>query len=53
VEGDDRRLSWTQLPDFFSCLRTSRDIGGADGFRLVNQSPENQRLLTELCLSTP
>jgi hypothetical protein len=48
VEGDDPRVSWKDLHQFFSQFETGQAIGGEDGFRLLLPSPENRRALTLL-----
>lgn len=48
VEGDDARVSWTDLYGFFSRLETGLAVGGDDGFVLLARSPENEKILREL-----
>jgi hypothetical protein len=45
VEGDDRRVSWTDIHDFFSRLDAGRAVGGEDGFALIARTPKNEQLL--------
>jgi len=45
VEGDVRRVSWTDLGPFFSHLQYGERVGGADGFALLLPSTENQNAL--------
>lgn len=52
VEGDDPRVSWTDLPAFFSRFETGNPVGGGDGFVLLLPSPENERLLTAFAQNT-
>lgn len=45
VEGDDRRVSWKDLPAFFTPLQIVEESGGSDGFfRLVRSDPNVARL---------
>jgi hypothetical protein len=48
VEGDDKRISWTDLPTFFSRFETGVAVGGEDGFRLLQDSPHNRAILDPL-----
>jgi hypothetical protein len=41
TEGDDRRITWTQLPPFFRQFTYSESVGGPDGFLKLEPSPEN------------
>jgi hypothetical protein len=45
VEGDDRRVSWSDIHHFFTRLEMGDAAGGDDGFTLVPQTRENERLL--------
>jgi len=45
VEGDDKRISWTNLSAFFAQLEMGQSSGGNDGFLLLPPSPKNQALL--------
>ncbi|HLJ46398.1 MAG TPA: glycosyltransferase family 39 protein [Bryobacteraceae bacterium] len=45
-EGDDPRISWKDLPPFFSGLEYCGDVGGPDGFLQVANSANNQQVLT-------
>jgi hypothetical protein len=45
VEGDDKRVSWTDLPSFFSQFETGSPVGGGDGFVLLPQNPKNEQLV--------
>jgi len=46
VEGDDKRVHWTDLPAFFARFDTGAKIGGEDGFlQLMNN--DHNRLLFE------
>lgn len=46
VEGDDPRISWRDVHEFFLKFETDRPTGGADGFFLLPPSPRNRQLLT-------
>jgi hypothetical protein len=45
VEGDDLRVKWKDLPQFFGSLEYGRTVGGEDGFLLLPRSQANQRRL--------
>lgn len=46
VEGDDRRVRWSDLHGFFTGLGQAGEEGGADGFfRIANTPAERDRLL--------
>ncbi|HEY7544645.1 MAG TPA: hypothetical protein VID27_07175, partial [Blastocatellia bacterium] len=45
VEGDDRRVSWKDLNQFFSQFDIERQAGGDDGFCLLARSEKNEQLL--------
>jgi general stress protein CsbA len=45
VEGDDPRVSWTDLSNFFSRFETGHPVGGEDGFVQLLPSSENERRL--------
>jgi hypothetical protein len=48
VEGDDPRVSWSDIHDLFSKFEMGQSIGGEDGFVLVLPSTSNRRLLEEI-----
>ena len=48
VEGDDRGISWRELPQFFAALNTDAVSGGPDGFRRLARNEANRALLTPL-----
>lgn len=48
VEGDDKRVSWTDIYRFFAELEVGQSVGGEDGFMLLLPSPENKQLLDQL-----
>jgi hypothetical protein len=52
VEGDDRRVRWTDLPAFFSQFETGQAVGGEDGFVLLQDSPKNRATLEALDQTT-
>ena len=41
VEGDDRRISWDDVHQFFARVEIGPSVGGADGFALMPASPRN------------
>ena len=45
VEGDDKRINWTDLPAFFSHFDTGRKVGGEDGFVLLDDTARNKGIL--------
>jgi hypothetical protein len=45
VEGDDPRVSWKDLHEFFSRLDFERQAGGEDGFSLLARSEKNEQSL--------
>jgi len=45
VEGDDKRVKWTDLPAFFSQFETGPVVDGDDGFVLLQDSPKNRQFL--------
>jgi hypothetical protein len=52
VEGDDRRVSWTDFYNFFSQVEFGDSVGGSDGFVLLPPTVRNRQLL-EAQLSKP
>jgi hypothetical protein len=45
VEGDDRRVSWKDIPKFFGPLQIAEELGGSDGFfRLLHADTNISRL---------
>jgi hypothetical protein len=51
VEGDDPRIQWKDLPEYFRQFATDREEGGADGFRRLAPTPANQALLQKVIAS--
>jgi hypothetical protein len=45
VEGDDKRVSWTDLQSFFSQFDRGYPVGGRDGFLPLLHNPKNEQLL--------
>lgn len=45
VEGDDPRVSWTDLYNYFSRFETGQAVGDDDGFVLLLPSEKNKELL--------
>jgi hypothetical protein len=45
VEGDDPRVSWSDIHNFFSQVEMEKSIGGNDGFMLVSPSQKNKEFL--------
>jgi hypothetical protein len=45
VEGDDRRVSWTDLYRFAARLEFGESVGGDDGFVLVPPSEQNKKVM--------
>lgn len=48
VEGDDPRVKWDDVYNFFGQLETGEVAGGADGFVLVEKSDANVQLLNTM-----
>jgi hypothetical protein len=48
VEGDDRNVSWSGFPSFFSRMEMGGEAGGDDGFRLIIPSRGNRELLEQV-----
>jgi hypothetical protein len=48
VEGDDSRMKWNDIHQFFMAFDHSHERGGRDGFFLIRNSPENVRILNNL-----
>jgi len=48
VEGDDRRISWNGIHEFFSQVEMGTRIGGPDGFELMPPSPHNRAFLQDV-----
>jgi hypothetical protein len=48
VEGDDKRISWADIPAFFGKLDLLPPVGGPDGFAEVAPSERNRKLFAEL-----
>jgi hypothetical protein len=47
VEGDDRRVSWTDLFNYSSKLELGQSVGGDDGFALLLPSDNNKKYMSE------
>ena len=47
VEGDDKNVSWADVPSFFSKLEMGQSVGGEDGFFLLPPSEKNRAFLGE------
>lgn len=45
TEGDDPRISWKELPQFFAALSTDADSGGPEGFLRLARNEKNLALL--------
>lgn len=48
VEGDDPRVSWSDIHNFFSQIDMEKPIGGDDGFMLVSPSQKNKEFLKQV-----
>ncbi|HWC00598.1 MAG TPA: hypothetical protein VG672_28020 [Bryobacteraceae bacterium] len=48
AEGDDKRISWSQIPAFFHLLETDADVGGPDGFVRLPPRETNRAVLAPL-----
>lgn len=52
AEGDDRNVSWTDFPKFFSQVELGRSVGDQDGFVLLQRSQENESFLHSISAGT-
>ena len=48
TEGDDLRISWKDLRPFFIEFDYYEDVGGADGFLRLQNSPRNRQILNAI-----
>ncbi|MFL6229568.1 MAG: hypothetical protein ACJ741_12400 [Pyrinomonadaceae bacterium] len=48
VEGDERRVAWGDLPNFFSGFDAGESVGGEDGFVLMARTPRNEALINDV-----
>ena len=48
VEGDDSRVSWTDLYAYFSQFQWGQEVSGEDGFVLLLPSSHNKDVLSKL-----
>jgi general stress protein CsbA len=48
VEGDDPRISWTDLYKFFSQFEFKQSAGGDDGFFLLEPTPRNLEIFKSI-----
>ena len=53
VEGDDSRISWSDLSSFFSGFQVGESVGGDDGFVLMPPTDLNKRMLTQVASHQP
>ncbi|MBV9304958.1 MAG: hypothetical protein JOZ45_02395 [Acidobacteriaceae bacterium] len=53
VEGDDPRIRWSALPEFFRQFATDRSEGGPDGFVRLADTPENRAALQRCIRDDP
>ena len=47
VEGDDKRVSWTDVYSFFIGFELGESVGGDDGFVRLLPSERNKSLLSQ------
>lgn len=45
TEGEDKRITWAELNEFFAPLETTMSVGGEDGFLRLSPTENNKRLL--------
>ena len=50
VEGDDRRVSWQAIHDFYGQFEWGTRLGTGDGFIELRDTPQNRRILSEVQL---
>ena len=48
TEGEDPRVTWSEMNSFFSRLEMGPAVGGDDGFLLLTPSDNNKRLLSNV-----
>jgi hypothetical protein len=48
TDGDDPHVRWRDIAPYFRQFRFAGDVGGPDGFLLVDSSPENAGILTRI-----
>ncbi|MDQ3684134.1 MAG: hypothetical protein M3430_00840 [Acidobacteriota bacterium] len=48
VEGDDPRVSWSDIYNFFAPFELGQTAGGEDGFSLLERSPRNEQIVQSL-----
>jgi 4-amino-4-deoxy-L-arabinose transferase-like glycosyltransferase len=53
TEGDDPRVSWNDIVEFFSRMEMGQSVGGEDGFVLLVRTPETERFLAEVAKGAP
>ncbi len=53
VEGDDKRVKWTDLPTFFSQFDTGPAVGGNDGFVPLQDDSKNREIFDSLSQKVP
>ena len=46
TEGEDTRITWAEMYDFFSPLETNKQVSGDDGFVRLSPSESNKSLLS-------
>ena len=47
TEGEDARITWAEMYDFFSRLETNAQVGGDDGFVRLSPAENNKVLLSQ------
>ena len=47
TEGEDTRITWAEMFDFFLRFETNTQVGGDDGFVRLSPSENNKRLLKD------
>ncbi len=53
VEGDDPRVSWTDMYEFFSQFEMGAPVGGEDGFVPLLPTARNEQILSGLARENP
>jgi hypothetical protein len=47
VEGDEKSVSWSDLPAFFEGFELGQDLGDDDGFVVLPRTPRNEQLIEQ------
>jgi hypothetical protein len=53
AEGDEKSLSWSDLPAFFGAFDLGQDVGDDDGFVVLTRTPRNEQLIEKTAAQSP